>query len=356
MSEVNFLEGITQRRVKTDRLEIAYLETGPADGVPVVLLHGNVSCGWFFEDLMLALAGQGNYRVYAPDMRGYGDSETLPVDATRGVQDFSDDLYSFVQAVGLGQFHLLGWSLGGNVVMQYAIEHGETLRSLVLEAAGSPFGFGGTQGLDGKPNYPDFAGSGGGMANPDFVQRLKDGDRGSEAPNSPRNVMNAFYFKPPFKADAAREETYVSAMLSTKVTPENYPGDSVPSENWPNLGPGRFGPNNTISPKYLNQAGFANISARPEVLWIYGADDQIVGDNSFFDMGTLGKLGFVPGWPGEEVFPPQPMVSQLRQVLQQYEANGGKFTEARLADCGHAPHIEKAGEVTRLLLDFFGSH
>ena len=119
MSEANFLPGITQRRVVTDRLEISGLEAGPTAGVPVVLVDGNVSSSAFFQELMLKLANEGGYHVYAPDLRGFGDSQVLPVDATRGVKDFSDDLASFVQTLELSQFHLLGWSLGGNIVLQY---------------------------------------------------------------------------------------------------------------------------------------------------------------------------------------------------------------------------------------------
>ena len=106
---------------------------------------------------MLAVAAIGPYIVYATDMRGYGDSEVLPVDATRGVCDFSDDLASFARALSLTSFHLLGWSLGGNVVMQYAIDYPGALRSLTLQAPGSPFGFGGTKDAAGTPNWPDFA-------------------------------------------------------------------------------------------------------------------------------------------------------------------------------------------------------
>ncbi len=222
MDGVTFLPGITQKKISTGRLEVAYLEAGAGNPEPVVLIHGNVSCGWFFEELILELAKTNRYHLFAPDMRGYGATQTLPVDATRGVKDFAEDLFSFIQAVGLGQtrFFLLGWSLGGNVVMEYTLDHSETLRGLILESAGSPFGFGGTQGPGGAPNYSDFAGSGGGTANPEFVQRLEKGDRTGDAPVSPRNVMNAFYFKPPFKASAKIEETFVSAMLSTRVRPE----------------------------------------------------------------------------------------------------------------------------------------
>ncbi|NWJ48220.1 MAG: alpha/beta hydrolase [Chloroflexi bacterium] len=356
MSEINFLPGINYQCISTDRLEVAYLEAGEVNKTPVVLIHGNVSCNLFFEDLMLVLANSGEYHVYAPDMRGYGKTQTLPVDATRGMKDYSDDLFSFVTALNLPPFHLLGWSLGGNVVMEYAIHHADTLRSLTLEAASSPFGFGGCQGLDGKPHFADFAGSGGGTANPDFVARLKNQDRSDEAPNSPRNVMNTYYFKPPFKVAPDIEENYVTAMLSTYVADGNYPGDLTTSENWPTVAPGTLGVNNALSPKYMNQSSFANISIKPDVLWIRGDSDQIVADNSLFDFGTLGMLGAVPGWPGMEIYPPQPMVSQLRSVLDTYKDNGGSYEEIVLADCGHSPHVEKPEEFGTKLLDFLRLH
>src|SRR5579883_2441395 len=183
MSSVELLPGIVQRKVQTERLEMAYLVAGEGQ-TPLVLVHGNCSSSHFFQDFMLALAARGKYTVYAPDMRGYGDSETLPVDATRGVRDYSDDLAEFTRQLGLSSFHLFGWSLGGNIVMQYAIDHPGALRSLTLQAPGSPYGFGGTKGAEGALDWPDAAGSGGGTVNPDFVQRIADKDRGYDQ-NSP---------------------------------------------------------------------------------------------------------------------------------------------------------------------------
>jgi len=348
------LPGITQHKVKTDRLQIAYLEAG--SGItPIVLVHGNCSSSVFFQDFMLALSATGRYKIYAPDMRGYGDSEVLPVNGTRGVRDFSDDLNAFAHALNLTSFHLLGWSLGGNIVMQYAIDYPGKVRSLTLESPGSPFGFGGTKGAEGTPVWPDFAGSGGGTANPDFAQRIAQGDRGNEQ-YSPRTVMNNFYFKPTFHLTPDREEMYLTSLLSTRVTLGNYPGDMTPSNNWPAVGPGTQGFNNALSPKYLNQGNFAGISHKPPVLWLHGADDQIVSDTSLFDFGYLGQLGAVPGWPGAEVYPPQPMKSQVRTVLEKYKAKGGQYQEVQLADCGHSPHVEKQEEVFKLFTQFVDAH
>ncbi|HWZ18102.1 MAG TPA: alpha/beta hydrolase, partial [Ktedonobacteraceae bacterium] len=251
MSTVQLLPGINQKKVKTNRLEVAYLEAGTGS-IPIVLVHGNCSSSHYFQDFMLALATTGHYIVYAPDMRGYGDSEVLPVDGTRAVRDFSDDLDAFVKALDLNTFHLLGWSLGGNIAMQYAIDYPGKVRSLTLESPGSPFGFGGTKDSVGTPTWQDYAGSGGGTANPDFTQRIAQGDRGNEQ-FSPRTVINTFYYKPPFRTSPDREEIYLSSLLTTKITPGNYPGDMTPSENWPTVGPGTLGVNNALSPKYMNQ-------------------------------------------------------------------------------------------------------
>ena len=77
------------------------------------------------------------------------------------------------------------------------------------------------------------------------------------------------------------------------------------------------------------------------MLWVRGSDDMIVSDNSFFDLGTLGSLGYVPGWPGAEIYPPQPMVSQTRAVLEAYAAAGGAYQEMVIENTGHTPYIER---------------
>ena len=342
------MAGVSASVVETPRLRTYMLTAGDPGGKPVVLVHGNVSSSRFFEETMLALPP--GYWVIAPDLRGFGESEAKPVDATRGVRDFSDDLRSLLETLGLTGArspHLLGWSLGGGVVMQYAIDHAADIASLTMIDPMSPFGFGGTKDTAGMPCWPDAAGSGGGTANPDYVKRLREGDRGEDSANSPRAVMNAFYFKPPFRVTPEREEVFVEAMLQMKIGDENYPGDMETSENWPGVRPGKTGVNNAISAR-LNLGAFGDIDPRPPVLWIRGADDQIVSDSSFLDFGTLGKLGYVPGYPGEEVYPSQPMVSQMRAVLDRYAANGGRYTEVVVADCGHSPHIEKPEEFRKV--------
>lgn len=336
--------------IKTARLDTLVRTAGDPSDPPVVLVHGNVSSGVFFEELMEALAAQDFYLV-APDLRGYGYTERKPIDATTGIRDFSDDLGALVEEMELKTpIDLLGWSAGAGVVIQFAIDHPGAVKGLILEAGMSPYGFGGTVGVEGSPAWPDFAGSGGGTVNPDFVRLLSEGDRGTDDPTSPLNTMRAFYVKGGFEFDPVLEEKYLEGMLTTKVGDDIYPGNSTASENWPGTAPGSTGMNNAISPKYLNLSGFAEIAPAPPVLWIRGDSDQIVSDTSLFDLGYLGSLGYVPGWPGDEIYPPQPMIAQLRAVLEK----AGNYREVIFENCGHSPHIEHPQRFLEEVRSFLG--
>lgn len=352
MATIPTLPGITSTRVATPRLTSHVLTSGPDDGTPVLFVHGNASSSTFWEETMLALPS--GYRAIAPDLRGYGDTDDVLIDATRGVGDWVDDLLALKAALGIGRYHAVGHSLGGSVLWGLIAADGANIISATVVAPGSPFGFGGTKGLEGTPCFPNFAGTGGGSVNPDFAARMGTGDRSSESGTSPRTVMNTFYWKPPFKAQ--REEELLSGLLSEKVGPQKYPGDSMPSSNWPGIAPGVWGPANAISAKYVGDTVERLIALRskPRVLWVRGVDDQIVSDESLFDLGTLGKLGAVPGWPGEDVFPPQPMVGQTRAVLERYRAAGGAFEELALPDTGHTPYLERPREFMVALVAHLG--
>jgi pimeloyl-ACP methyl ester carboxylesterase len=317
----------------------------------VVFLHGNLSSSRFWEETMLALPA--GVHAIAPDLRGFGRTERKAIDATRGLRDLADDLHALLEAMGCSgaRPHLVGWSIGGALAMQYAIDHPAGVASLTLLAPMSPFGFGGTRDESGTPCTPDFAGSGAGTAAAEFVQRLQAGDTSEDSDFSPRKLMNTFYWKPPFRVSREREDVYVAEVLLTSTEPGGYPGDLATSSGWPGIAPGKLGINNAIAPAYCNLAAFAEIDPRPPVLWIRGADDQVVSDTSMFDLGYLGKLGAVPGWPGEDAYPPQPMIRQVRAVLDAYRDAGGSYREIVLPGVGHTPHLEAAAQVQAALLE-----
>lgn len=343
-SSVPTLAGITAKKITTERLTTRVLFSGDEDGIPVIFVHGNVSSATFWEETMLALPT--GYRGIAVDNRGYGDADyEATIDATRGMGDCADDIHALLDHLSIDKAHFVGHSLGGSILWRFMMDYPERILSLTQVAPGSPYGFGGTKDLDGTPCYDDFAGSGAGVVSADFAKAIADDDRG-DSPTSPRTIINTFYWKPPFVTE--RIEDILSSALSIHTGEGRYPGDIVPSTNWPLVSPGVSGPNNAISPKYAGDISkLYAIDPKPPVLWIRGAEDQIVSDNSMFDVGTLGKAGAIPGYPGEVVFPPQPMIGQTRVVLEKYAEAGGSFEEVVFENCGHSPYIEMPDEFNK---------
>jgi pimeloyl-ACP methyl ester carboxylesterase len=347
-TETPLFDGISSRIVTSSRLATQILER--ADDDPdassrktVVLVHGNVSSALFWQEIMLALPR--DLRVIAVDLRGFGGSGSQPVDATRGLSDYSDDIAALFDELGIVSAHLVGWSMGGGVVMQYALEH--PVVSLTLQAPVSPYGFGGTR-RDGTRLTDDDAGCGGGGANPDFVQRLQDQDTTADAPTSPRSVFRSSYVSEDHTSP--HEDIWVASMLTTSTATGNYPGDAVASENWPGFAPGKFGVLNTMAPRYFNASGIVDLDEKPPVLWVHGTADAIVSDASYFDLNHLGALGVIPDWPGADVAPAQQMVSQTRDVLDAYAAAGGRVTELSWEGVGHSPHLERPEEFCAALV------
>lgn len=349
---MTLFDGISARLVETDRLGVNVLERVGDDPATtpdhtVVFVHGNVSSSVFWQEIMQDLPS--DLRVLAVDLRGFGRTEHSPIDATRGVRDFSDDLFATLQALGIPEAHLVGWSMGGGVVMQYALEH--PVRSLTLQAPVSPYGFGGTR-RDGSRLNDDDAGTGAGGANPDFVQRLIDHDTTADAPTSPRSVFRSGYVAPGYTSE--HEDVWVESMLTTSTAGGNYPGDSVTTATWPGFAPGTIGVLNTMAPKYFDVSGIVELAPKPPILWIYGTADAIVSDASFYDLNHLGALGVVPGWPGADIAPAQPMVAQTRDVLAAYVEKGGEVTEIAVEGAGHSVHLERPAQFRRALLTHIG--
>jgi pimeloyl-ACP methyl ester carboxylesterase len=166
--------------------------------------------------------------------------------------------------------------------------------------------------------------------------------------------MRAFYAAPGFDF-AADEELLLDTMLSTAVGEDQYPGDGTASANWPGMGPGTRGVLNTMSPRWLDLSGIVDVPQKPPITWIRGDQDAIVSDASLFDLAQLGRLGLVPGWPGDDECPPQPMVGQTRAVLQRYAEKGGRFQELVYAGVGHSPHVERPADFAATLREVVGA-
>ena len=112
-----------------------YIEAG--QGAPLILLHGNGEDSSYFGGQFGVFAQY--YHVYALDTRGHG--KTPRGEAPFTIRQFAEDLLGFLDTRGIERAHLLGFSDGGNIAMDFALRHPERVDRLILNGANlSPAG------------------------------------------------------------------------------------------------------------------------------------------------------------------------------------------------------------------------
>lgn len=98
------------------------------DGDPMVLLHGGFCPVETFDGLTPGLAE--NYRVYMPERRGHG--RTADVEGPITYDNMAQDTIAFMDAVGVSDAHVVGFSDGAVVALHVALDRPDLVRSLVL--------------------------------------------------------------------------------------------------------------------------------------------------------------------------------------------------------------------------------
>ncbi|HTB42636.1 MAG TPA: alpha/beta hydrolase [Acetobacteraceae bacterium] len=121
-----------RKTARTTTLEIAYLEFGPPDGPPVILLHGWPSDPHDYDNVAPRLAETG-CRVLTPWLRGYGATHFLDPATPRSGQQaaLGADLRDFMDALGIGQAVLGGYDWGGRAACVVAALWPDRVRGLV---------------------------------------------------------------------------------------------------------------------------------------------------------------------------------------------------------------------------------
>jgi pimeloyl-ACP methyl ester carboxylesterase len=109
------------KRVNAGVLSIAYAEAGPADGPPVLLLHGWPYDIHSFVDVAPILANAG-YRVLIPYLRGYGETRFLSSDTPRNGQPaaLDTDAINFIDALRIQKVIVAGFDWGSAIANQMA--------------------------------------------------------------------------------------------------------------------------------------------------------------------------------------------------------------------------------------------
>jgi haloalkane dehalogenase len=120
-----------QRALVVNGRTMAYVDEGPPDGRPVLLLSGNPTWGYLYRDFFAPLAGAG-YRAIAPDWIGAGYSDHPRVDAALTLAHHVADLVSLLDQLELRDFVLVGQDWGGPQGVGAVLQRIERLGALVL--------------------------------------------------------------------------------------------------------------------------------------------------------------------------------------------------------------------------------
>jgi pimeloyl-ACP methyl ester carboxylesterase len=110
---------------------------GPADGPPVLLLHGFPECGYGWRHQMEPLAEAG-MRVVAPDLRGYGGSAKPTAVSAYALDTLADDVCALAHQLGFSSFAVVGHDWGGIVAWHLAARDPQRLRCVAVLNAPHP--------------------------------------------------------------------------------------------------------------------------------------------------------------------------------------------------------------------------
>lgn len=110
-------------RISTKHGEVAYRERapeGPETGAPVLFVHGNSCCKEAFDRQFVPGFAPGR-RLISMDLPGHGQSSDAPDPvATYAIDGFAEAALELLAARGISKAVLVGWSLGGHIVLEMA--------------------------------------------------------------------------------------------------------------------------------------------------------------------------------------------------------------------------------------------
>ena len=107
-------------------IDLYYQEKGNKE--PFILLHGNGEDGSYFRNQIDYFSSR--YRVIALDTRGHGKSPRGTAPFT--IEQFSHDLYGFMESLEISCAIILGFSDGANIAMKFAIKYPNMVKALIL--------------------------------------------------------------------------------------------------------------------------------------------------------------------------------------------------------------------------------
>lgn len=123
--------GIVHHTVDIEGIQLHYVSAGES-GSPILLVHGFPESWWAFHKVIPLLATR--HRVFAVDLRGFGDSGTADTDYDSATA--AEDLYQLIEHLGVGPVHLTGQDISGAAVFRLAATHPGHVRSFTAVEMG----------------------------------------------------------------------------------------------------------------------------------------------------------------------------------------------------------------------------
>lgn len=124
---------------EVDGLRIHYLDEGPGDANPVLLLHGEPSWSYLYRKMIPVLVAAG-HRVLVPDLVGFGRSDKPAEVADYSFQRHMDWMTGWLRALNLRSVTLFGQDWGSLLGLRLAAENQDHFERIVIANGGLPTG------------------------------------------------------------------------------------------------------------------------------------------------------------------------------------------------------------------------
>jgi pimeloyl-ACP methyl ester carboxylesterase len=267
------------------------------NGKTVVLMHGKAFGGYYFRNVIEALAGSG-YRVVVPDQIGWGKSPKP--DVHYSFQLLAANTAALLDHLGVGEVAVLGHSTGGMTAVRFTLMNPDRVTHLVLE---DPLGL-----VDYRPGIP-----------PQSEETLYDHEVHWTDPATIRGYVKGYFVHPDPKVWEPLADVLVRVTLSA-----DYP-------RWARAAA------LTFQMIYQQPVRYEYRDIVPPVLLIVGAEDHVVPLGQYATPAELARLGDFLGLSEAAVH------------------DIPRATRVVIPECGHIPHLEHPGQFLAEFLPFLAS-
>ncbi len=122
---------VHHRTIRVENVDVFYREAGSPDAPAVLLLHGFGTSSYMFRELIPALAGE--YRLIAPDLPGFGQTEVSSPGFEYTFDNLAEVIDAFTEAKGLKRYAIYVFDYGAPVGWRLAVKHPEKITAIVSQ-------------------------------------------------------------------------------------------------------------------------------------------------------------------------------------------------------------------------------